>query len=435
LSTEQAPPKTDEAADLALSEDELVTAAPEVLANSLGEYFRAWGQRIRNGESGALPILIGIVVIVIFFQLERSVFLTDGNLVNLLVQASIYIMIGAAETFILLLSEIDLSLGFGAGVGAFVIAELIAPPVSFPWWLGILGGLVVMALLGLVQGSLVARLGLPAFIVTLGGYLGFQGVMLEVANVDKTAVGGSINISSTSPVYKLVNSNMSTGLAWIAMVVCVALFAALVLSKHRSRKAQGLTTPPLGVELLSIGLTAVVGIVLVLVCNGNRGNLAPLRGMPWVIPFVLVVIAIYTWMMSRTRTGRYMYAVGANKEAARRAGINVKWIMTFGFIMSSITAGLAGLIYESTQGSMSTDIDGGGLVLFAVAAAVIGGTSLFGGRGRMINAILGGIVIAGVFNGLGLMGVSAAVQDMVTAVVLIAAVALDALVRRRATTR
>ncbi len=435
MSTEQAPPTPDEGSGLALSDDELITVAPEVLANTLGEYFRAWGQRIRNGESGALPILLAIVVIVIFFQLERSVFLSDGNLVNLLEQASLYIMFGAAETFCLLLSQIDLSLGFGAGVGAFVIAELIAPPVSLPWWLGIIGGLVVMGGVGLLQGSLISRLGLPSFIVTLGGYLGLQGLMLEIANIDKTAVGGTITIDSNSPIYKLVNSNMSTGLAWIGMIVCVALFATLLLTKHRSRQRQGLTTPPIGVTFLTIGITAVVGIVLVIICNGNRGNLAPLRGMPWVIPFVLVVIAIYTWMMSRTRTGRYMYAVGANPEAARRAGINVKWIMTFGFVMSSVTACLAGLIYESTQGSMSTDIDGGGQVLFAVAAAVIGGTSLFGGRGRMINAILGGTVIAGVFNGLGLMGVSAAVQYMVTAVVLIAAVALDALVRRRSTAR
>lgn len=435
MSTEQAPPTPPDEAPLALSEEELLNVAPTVLANNLGEYFRAWGQRIRNGESGALPVLIGIVVIVIFFQVKRSVFLSDGNLVNLLVQASIYIMLGAAETFALLLSEIDLSLGYGAGVGAFVIAELIAPPVSLPWWLGIIGGLIVMGLLGFVQGSLVARLGLPSFIVTLGGYLGFQGVMLEVANIDKTAVGGTINIDSNSPIYKLVNSNMSTGLAWVLMVVTVAMFAAFVLTKHRSREKQGLTTPPIGVALLTIALVAVVGIVLVVICNGNRGNLVVLRGMPWVVPFVLVVIAAYSWLMSRTRIGRYMYAVGANPEAARRAGINVKWIITFGFIMTSVTAGLAGLIYESTQGNMSTDIDGGGLVLFAVASAVIGGTSLFGGRGRMVNAILGGIVIAGVFNGLGLMGVSAAVQDMVTAVVLIAAVALDALVRRRATTR
>jgi D-xylose transport system permease protein len=428
-------PVEDEGSTSALTEDELLTAAPTVVANSLGEYLRAWGQRIKNGESGALPVLIGLIAIIIFFQLERSTFLTNGNLVNLLENSAIYVMLGAAETFVLLLSQIDLSLGFGAGVGAFVIAELIAPPVSLPWWLGILGGLLVMAALGLLQGSLIARLGLPSFIVTLGGYLGFQGIMLEVANVDKSAVGGTMTIADNSPVYKLVNSNMSTGLAWVVLIVCVALFAAITIMRSRSRRAQGLTTPPIGVTILTIAMAAIAGIVLVLVCNANRGNLAPLRGMPWVIPFVLLVLTIYSWGMARTRTGRYIYAVGANPEAARRAGINVKWILTFGFIMSSVTAGLAGLIYESQQGSMSTDIDGGGLVLFAVASAVIGGTSLFGGRGRIFNALLGGIVIATVFNGLGLMGVSAAVTDIVTAVVLIAAVALDSLVRARATAR
>jgi D-xylose transport system permease protein len=434
LATEQAPPPT-EGSDSALSDKELVTAAPEVLAGSLGEYFRAWGQRIKNGESGALPVMIGLAAIVVFFQLERSSFLTNGNLVNLFEQASIYVMIGAAETFVLLLSQIDLSLGYGAGVGAFVIAELIAPPVSLPWWLGIIGGLTVMAMLGTVQGTLVARLGLPSFIVTLGGYLGFQGLMLEVANIDKTAVGGTITVSPDSPIYKLVNSNMSTTLAWVVMIVCVGLFAALTLLRTRSRRSQGLTTPPIGVTLLMISVAGAGGIALVLICNANRGNLAPLRGMPWVIPFVLLVLTLYSWMMARTRTGRYIYAVGANPEAARRAGINVKWILTLGFVLSSVTAGLAGLIYESQQGSMSIDIDGGGLVLFAVASAVIGGTSLFGGRGRIFNALLGGIVIAAVFNGLGLMGVTAAVQDMVTAAVLIAAVALDSVVRSRAATR
>jgi D-xylose transport system permease protein len=272
-------PVEDEGSASALTEDELLTAAPTVVANSLGEYLRAWGQRIKNGESGALPVLIGLIAIIIFFQLERSTFLTNGNLVNLLENSAIYVMLGAAETFVLLLSQIDLSLGFGAGVGAFVIAELIAPPVSLPWWLGILGGLLVMATLGLLQGSLIARLGLPSFIVTLGGYLGFQGVMLEVANVDKSAVGGTMTIADNSPVYKLVNSNMSTGLAWVVLIVCVALFAAITIMRSRSRRAQGLTTPPIGVTVLTIALAAIAGLVLVLVCNANRGNLAPLRGM------------------------------------------------------------------------------------------------------------------------------------------------------------
>jgi D-xylose transport system permease protein len=172
-----------------------------------------------------------------------------------------------------------------------------------------------------------------------------------------------------------------------------------------------------------------------LICNANRGRLTPLRGMPWVIPFVILVLMLWTWLLSRTRLGRYIYAIGANPEAARRAGINVNRVKTIGFVLCAMTAGIAGLIYESTQGSMATDINGGQYVLYAVAAAVIGGTSLFGGRGKPLHALLGGLVIATVFNGLGLMGINAAGTDIATAIVLIAAVTLDSLVRRRATVR
>ncbi|MGH2860545.1 MAG: sugar ABC transporter permease [Solirubrobacteraceae bacterium] len=433
MTTEQTELTPDAGSESALSETELTTAAPEVLANSLGDYLQAWWRRIKNGESGALPVIAGLVAIIIFFQIEQPAFLTDANLVgNLFEGAAIYIVIGAGETFILLLSEIDLSLGYGMGIGGFVIAELIAPPVNFPWWLGIIGGVVAMGCLGLVQGMLVTQLGLPSFIVTLGGELGFLGIMLELANVDKTAVGGVIQVSPTSPISKLVSSNMSTSLGWIAMGVCVLLFAAVTLNRNRSRRARGLHTPPVGVAALTIGIVAIAGILLVYVCNNNRSHLGVVEGVPWVIPMVLLIVLVYSWILNRTRTGRYIYAVGNNKEAARRAGIKVNWIVTFAFIMSSATAALAGLIYISEQGSMATDIDGGTLVLYAVAAAVIGGTALFGGRGRMVNALLGGLVIAVVFDGLALMGVGPAVQDIVTAVVLIAAVSLDAIVRRRA---
>ena len=420
----------------ALSDAAVVDVAPEVLANSLGEYFAAWGRRIRNGESGVLPVIAGLIIIVIFFQLERSTFLTAQNLVNLFVQATIFVVFGAAEIFVLLLSEIDLSIGYVAGIGAFVICELIAPPVNFPWWLGIICGLAATSVLGFVQGSLITRLGLPSFVVTLGGYLGFYGVMLEVASADKTAVGGVINIDPNSPVYKLVNNSMSVTLGWIILVVVVAIFAAFSLLRSRQRKAQGLTTPPLGVTLLSVGMVAVGGVALMLICSANRGlALSKINGVPYVIPVVLLVLLIFSWIMARTRPGRYIYAIGANPEAARRAGIKVNRIKTMGFVLSAFTAGIAGLIYASNQGSMSTDINGGELVLFAVAAGVVGGTSLFGGRGKIMHALLGGIVIACVFNGLGLMGVSTAVEYMVTAVVLIAAVTLDALVRRRAVAR
>ena len=420
----------------ALSDEELTTAAPEILATSMGEYFAAWGRRIRNGESGVLPVLAGLVIIGIFFQIEQSKFLTSGNLVNLLVQSSIFIMFGAAEIYALLLSEIDLSVGYLAGVGAFVIAELIAAPVSFPWWLGIGGGLLVCALCGFVQGTLITRLNLPSFVVTLGGSLGFLGIMLLLANIDKTAVGGVITIDPNSPVYKLVQDHMSVSLGWIALVVVLALFAGGSLLRARSRRSQGLTTPPLGITLLSIALAAAGGLALLLICNANRSSgVITLEGVPWVIPFVVLVLLGYSWLLSRTRFGRYIYAIGASPEAARRAGINVHRVKTLGFVLVSVTGGIAGLIYESTLGSMSTTINGGQYVLYAVAAAVIGGTSLFGGRGKMLHALLGGIVIATVFNGLGLMGISDAGTDIATALVLIVAVTLDALVRRRGVAR
>jgi D-xylose transport system permease protein len=426
-----ATPAADPSDAPAVSDEELTVAAPEILAGSLQEYMRAWLTRIRNGESGALPIIGGLVVIVIFFQIEQSSFLTSGNIVNLLAQAAEYILFGVAEIFALLLSEIDLSVGYTAAVGAFIIAELIAPPVNLPWWIAILAGLAVTGAFGALQGTLITRLGLPSFVVTLGGLLFMNGVMLELANVDSSAVGGVINIDPNSPVAKLVNSNMSPALGWIALAVAIGLFAFVSLSRAARRRSQGLSAPPIGVTIFTVAITAIGGIVVVVVCNLNRGALTPLRGVPWVVPFVLLILIAWTWLLSRTRLGRYIYAIGANPEGARRAGINVARIRTAGFALCAMTAGIAGLVYESRLGSMSTSVQGGNLVLYAVAAAVIGGTSLFGGRGRPLHALLGGIIIATVFNGLGLMGVSDAVQFIATAIVLIAAVTLDSLVRRR----
>jgi D-xylose transport system permease protein len=425
------PPTSDGAG--AESDIDVTAVAPELLAGSLQEYVQAWARRIRNGESGALPIIAGLVALVIFFRIEQSTFLTATNLVNLLVQAAEYILFGVAEIYALLLSEIDLSVGYTAAVGAFIIAELIAAPVNLPWWIAILAGLLATGAFGALQGTLITRLGLPSFVVTLGGLLFMNGVMLELANVDKSAVGGVIPIDPNSPVAKLVNSNMSPTLSWIVLIAGLAVFAAVSLSRAARRRSQGLSAPPVGITLLTIAVTAVGGIAVVVVCNLNRGALTPLRGVPWVVPFVILILVGATWLLSRTRLGRYIYAIGANPEGARRAGINVARIRTAGFALCAMTAGLAGLAYESRLGSMSTSVQGGNLVLYAVAAAVIGGASLFGGRGKPLHALLGGIIIATVFNGLGLMGVSDAVQFIATAIVLIAAVTLDSLVRRRAT--
>jgi D-xylose transport system permease protein len=424
----------EEAEDQAEPELEIVAAAaaPELVANSLDEYLRAWMTRIRSGDSGALPVVVALVLIVVFFQIERSQFLTSSNIVNLFTQAALYILFGAAEIYALILSEIDLSIGYVAAVAGFTIAELIAPPVNLVWWAAVLGGFAVAAAIGALQGTLITRLRIPSFIVTLAGLLGWQGVMLELANIDKSAVGGVINIDSGSPVYKLVNANMSPTLSWIVLVVLLAAYAALAITGSMRRSAQGLSAPPLSVTLLKLSATAVGGIVLVVICNSNRGlGLITLKGVPWVVPFVLVVLLAWSFLLGRTRLGRYIYAIGANPEAARRAGINVARIRTIAFMLCSLTAGMAGLVYASRLGSIATDIDGGTLVLYAVAAAVIGGASLFGGRGKAIHALLGGIVIAAVFNGLGLMGISTAGQDIATAVVLVLAVTVDSLVRRR----
>jgi D-xylose transport system permease protein len=430
---EQPPLSTERAEDVTAAPEtdlDLVAAAPEVLADSLGDYLKAWGRRIRAGESGALPIVVGLIVIIIFFQIERSRFDSAINLVNLLTQAAVYVLLGAAEIFALILSEIDLSVGWVLAVGGFVIAELIAPPVNFPWWLAILCGFGATAAIGYLQGSLITRLHIPSFVVTLGGLLFFEGVAIELANIDKQAVGGVMSVSTTSPVFKLVNSNISPGLSWIILVVVLAIFAALTLSRAARRRSQGLTAPPLSITVATIAVTAIGGIVLVYICNLNRGLLAPLKGVPWVVPFVGLVLFAYSILLGRTRVGRYMYAIGANPEAARRAGINVPRIRRLAFTLSAMTAGIAGLVYVSFLGSISDDVPGGNYTLYGVAAAVIGGASLFGGRGKPIHALLGGLVIGIVFNGLALMGVGAAGQYMATGIVLVVAAAVDALVRR-----
>jgi D-xylose transport system permease protein len=425
LEEDEATPETDA---------DLVTAAPEVLADSLPDYLRAQWRRVKSGESGALPVVAGIIIIVIFFQAERSRFGSDGNLVNLFDQASIYILLGAAQIFALILSEIDLSVGFVLAVGGMVIAELIAPPVNFPWWLGIICGVGVAAGIGYLQGSLITRLHIPSFVVTLAGLLFFEGVLIELATIDKQAVGGVISVSTSSPVFKLVNANLSVAAGWIGLIVVIAIYAALSLRRAARRRSQGLSAPPLGITLFQIGSAAVGGILLVYVCNQNRGLLTPLKGVPYVVPFVGLVLLVYSIFLGRTRLGRYMYAIGGNPEAARRAGINVQRVRRLAFVFSAMTAGLAGLVYASTLGSVSTGVDGGTYTLYAVAAAVIGGASLFGGRGKPIHALLGGLVIGTVYNGLALMGVSAAGQFIATALVLLAAAAIDSLVRRRGST-
>jgi D-xylose transport system permease protein len=376
---------------------------PAVVADSLGGYVRAWFVRLRAGESGVLPVIIGMLAISVIFQTLNSNFLTSGNLVNLLVQGAVFMMLAMAEVFALLLGEIDLSAGFVAGLSGVVVAELLTSAHGgWPWWAAILAALVICAAIGLLHGTLITRLGLPSFVVTLAGLLGWQGVMLSILGN-----GGTLPIQD-KVVNDIANANLSPAVTWIVTVGLVAVYGLTTWRRDGRRRARGLVAPPLSVTIVRLSGVALAGVVLVLICNADRGVLTPIRGMPWVVLIVVGVVTMWSILLGRTTFGRHVYAIGGNAEAARRAGVRLARVRTLCFVLASFTAGMAGIIYASRLRSVSTNIDGGTLVLYAVAAAVIGGTSLIGGRGKAIHAVLGGIVIAAIDNGMGLQGFSAA---------------------------
>ena len=401
-----------------------LAVAPELVAHSLGEYLRAWVARVRGGESGVLPVVGGLIVISILFQSLNSHFLTAGNLVNLLIQGAVYMLLAMGEVFALLLGEIDLSIGFVSGIGGVIVAELVKQSNGWPWWAAIIVGLLACAAIGALQGTIIARLGVPSFVVTLAGLLGWQGVMLLILGN-----GGVVPIN-TKVINNLTSGNLSVAASWIVMFAIVAAFGLRTWFREARRRSRGLVAPPVSVTLIKIAGALVAGVVVVLICNTNRGTLVSIQGVPWVVLIVLGVLALWTFVLGRTRFGRYMYAIGGNAEAARRAGVGLARIRTLAFVLASFTAGIAGVVGASRLRSVSTAFDGGQLVLYAVAAAVIGGTSLFGGRGKALHAVLGGLVIAAIDNGMGLQGYSAYVRYVVTALVLLAAVSIDAFARR-----
>jgi D-xylose transport system permease protein len=427
----QEPPP--EATEPDVTASEAALGPPDVIADSLGEYVKIWISRVRNGESGALPVILGLVAIVIYFQARSSLFLSAGNLVNLTTQAAFIIMLGMAEVFVLLLGEIDLSIGYTSALGATFTCWLLLPPNPAPWPLAVLVGLAVPAIFSGLEGVMVTRLRLPSFVVTLAGQLLAFGLLLEVMNSAAPSGGGSIRL------FNNVLSNIEGGAlsplaSWIVMIVAVALAGVTFLVRDTRRRASNLTAPPLSVTLLKIVVMAIAGVLVVLVGNKDRGvGLTVVRGVPWVVLLVLVVVIAWSFLLGRTRFGRYVYAIGGNAEASRRAGINLSRIRVLAFTLCGLTAGIMGIIYASYLGSISTGVPGGNNVLYAVAAAVIGGTSLFGGRGKMLDAVLGGIIVAVIYNGLQLLGLGAAPQNIWTAVVLLAAVTVDTLARRRST--
>jgi D-xylose transport system permease protein len=276
---------------------------------------------------------------------------------------------------------------------------------------------------------------LPSFVVTLAGLLVFNGVMLILLLLGPFSGYPSLtSTASDNPhvVYQLMWGTIDPVISWIAMVVVVGLLGLNLWVRDGRRRRSGLVAPPVSLTIIKIALMAVAGIVVVAICNINRAAIGTLAGVPWVIGIVLAVLGAWTILLERTRYGRYVYAIGGNPEAARRAGIDLARIRTMAFVLCSFTAGIGGLLYASYLGGMSNNVNGGQLVLYAVAAAVIGGTSLFGGRGRMIHGVLGGLVIGAIYNGMYLLGLDVQWQFIVTGAVLVAAVTIDALSRRGA---
>jgi D-xylose transport system permease protein len=415
-----------------------LTSAPEVMADSLNEYTRIWLRRVRNGESGALPVIIGLIAIGAYFQISQHAFLSAANIANLMGQAGWIIAIAMAQAFVLLLGEIDLSIGFNAAVGATVTFWMLAVKDPFPTWVAILAGLAVCGAIAGIEALIVVWLRIPSFVVTLAGYLGLSGVLLFLfEQTGSVGLGGVISDTGFKSgfINDIVFGNLSPTLGWIGLIVIVLLSTAFLITRDRRRRSHGLVAPPLSVTLLKIGVMAAIGVVLVLVLNVNRSRGAlPLRGVPWVVPIVLALLVVTSVLLGRTKFGRYMYAIGGNAEAARRAGVNLSRIRVLAFMCGGVMAGVTGILYASNLGSISTGFEGGEYVLYSVAGAVIGGVSLFGGRGRMLGAVLGGFVVAVIYNGVDLLGLGAAAQYIWTAIVLLAAVTLDAVARRGSAT-
>jgi D-xylose transport system permease protein len=407
---------------------------PEIMAHSLQQYLRAWWLRVRGGDSGVLPVVLGIVVVAVSFQIANSTFLSAQNLVNLFEQSTVYMVLAIAEIFVLLLGEIDLSVGLVMAWGSVIVAELVQPNgANWPWWLAIIAALLACSAVGAIQGFLVARLKMPSFIVTLGGLLILEGASIIVLNGSLVSLN-NFHFSNEHTLYDIFYGRFTPVVGWILLAVLVGAAAAGMLLRDLSKRRQGLEAPPRSLIALKIAFMAVAGIALVAICNVNRAHSGVIKGVPFIIPIVMVVLLASTVLLQRTRFGRYVYAIGGNPEAARRAGVSLSAVRIWCFVLAALISGIAGVLFASWQVELTTNIikTANSYVLLAVAAAVIGGTSLFGGRGKTMHGVLGGLVIGGIYNGLYLLSVSSQWIDVVVAGVLLAAAGVDVLSRRGA---
>ncbi|MCX4389502.1 ABC transporter permease [Micromonospora peucetia] len=396
---------------------------------TLGSHVRNYVSRVRGGDIGALPAVLGLVVLCTVFSIMRPSFLTAGNFANLFTQGAAVTLIAMGLVFVLLLGEIDLSAGFASGVCAAVLANVVTV-LGYPWYVAVLAAIVTGVAIGTSLGFLVAKIGIPSFVVTLAGFLAFQGIVLMLMEE-----GTNISVRDEVLV-AIANRNLPPVLGWLLAAVAVAGYAAVQLLRHRTRAARGLVTDPIAVVSARIGGLALILGAAVFILNLERSRnivISSLKGVPIVVPIIAVLLVFWTFVLQRTSYGRHVYAVGGNKEAARRAGINVDRIRISVFVICSSMAAVGGIVAASRANSVDPNTGGSNVLLYAVGAAVIGGTSLFGGKGRVLDAVLGGAVVAVIDNGMGLMGYSSGVKYVVTGVVLLLAASVDAFSRRRST--
>lgn len=385
-------------------------------SNDLSDAAAAWWARVRAGQLGNLPILVGLIAITIIFTSLNERFLSSVNFVNLIVQTAPLAVIAMGVTFVLIIAEVDLSVGYLSGVSMVVLGRLIGEQ-GWPSLAAITAVLVLGALAGLVQGWLVAKVGLPSLIVTLGGLVGFNGLVLILIG------GRGTVVIQDNLIIDITNRFLPDVVSYVLVLVAALGYGAVRVTRRQRRRAANLEIQPVLLIALRVAALVLLGVAAVYFASRSRG-------IPLVAVLLVLLLAGLTLLLFRTTIGRHLFAVGGNPEAARRAGISLVKVRITAFMISGAMAALGGIVFASRLRSVDTGAGGGQIELNAIAAAVIGGTSLFGGRGTISAALLGAFVIMGVDNGMGLLGLSSGFKFVVTAIVLLAAVLVDSIARR-----
>ena len=391
---------------------------------SIKEQISGYFLKIKGGDMGSLPAILGLFILAVLFTIMSPVFLTALNFANFFNQAATLIVLAMGLVFVLVLAEIDLSAGVTSGVSAALLVITLHHNIN--WILAILVAVAAGVLIGYFIGLIVARIGIPSFVVTLACFLAFQGLQLLIIGN-----GGLFRIEN-SQVLAIQNSNLTILQGWIFYAIGILLYIYSGFAARRRRSRNNQPNRPIVFLYLRIVFALITGAAIVAALNLERSSneAFPIHGVPIVIPVVIVLFVIGTFVLDRTIFGRHVYAVGGNPEAARRAGIRVTGVKIAVFTICSTTAAISGIIGASRIGSVDASM-GRTSVLNGVAAAVVGGVSLFGGKGRLSQAVIGGFVIAIIDNGLGLMGYNSGINLLITGAVLLLAASSDAISRKR----